>query len=129
MSIADNALSVSSDSGTSSFNISFQSTDTRASNYIIDFYSALPERAHIGYASKYISSSIESTPVTANTAINLALPWEEVYFARGIDASAVASMRITLMNEEVELDYLDNVFWMSYVGISELVDLAPIAEE
>lgn len=129
MSIADNALSVSSDPGTSSFNISFQSTDTRASNYLIDFYSALPDRRHIGYANKFISPSIESTPINTTAATNLSLPWEEIYFAHGIDAEDVASARITLMNEDVELDYLEGVFWMSYAGISELIDMTPIAEE
>lgn len=123
MSVVGNSMSFSSDTGSSSFLLSFETSDARASNYIIDFYSALPERNHIGYASKYFSPSIDSTPVIANTPTTLALPWSEIYFAHGADAAAVASMRVTLLNEEVELDYLEGVYWMSYLGVSERVDL------
>lgn len=124
MSIADNALSLSRDDGTSSFNITFRSTDHRASNYVIYFYSALPERNYLGYANKISSPSIASTSISANVTTNLALPWEEIVFVRSnIAASAVGSISISLMNEGIALEYLPTVEWMSYIGISELVDL------
>lgn len=122
MSIADNAISISRDDGTSSFNISFQSADARARNYLIDFYSALPERRHIGQASS-TSPSIVSAPASTSAPTNLSLPWGEILFARGTGAEDVASISISLMNEGVELEYLNDVEWMSYVGISELVEL------
>ena len=123
MNIVDNDISISRDDDSSSFNISFRSTDVNASNYVINFFSALPERHHIGQAHKYRSASIENTPITANVTTNLTLPWSEIYFARGIEASAVASISISLQNEEVDLEYPDGVDWMSYIGVSELVDV------
>lgn len=128
MSVAGNALSISNDEGSSSFNISFRSTDANARNYVIDFYSALPERRYLGYASKYSSASIENTPVSANITTNLSLPWDEIAFNRGVNASAVGSISISLMNEEVALDSPSGVDWMSYIGVSELVDVTTSEE-
>lgn len=121
MSTADNAMSITSDEASSSFQISFQSSDSRAVDYSIDFYTALPDRRRIGHASKYVSPAIEATPLVAGVTTNLTLPWNEVYFFSGLGASNVASMRITLLGQE-EPGYWEGAYWISYLGVSEIVD-------
>ncbi len=116
-----NGMRVQRDVGSASFNIAFTANDSRAVNYLIDFYSAHPGRRFVGYASKYRSASMARMALTPGSEMRLALPWSEIQFVAGYSADDIAAMRVTLLNEEQPLSYLPGVYWMSYLGVSELV--------
>jgi hypothetical protein len=124
MTISDNNLSLVSNAGTQSFNIKFQTNDDRASHYSIAFYGSAPNYQYLGWANQ-VSPSIVSTSIVTGEQISLDLPWSEIYFIDDAQPIDVNGVHVTLYNEPIENDLIENYIWYSFLAYSEYFTLEP----
>ena len=122
MTISDNNLALESNSGTQSFNIKFQTNDDRASHYSIAFYGSAPNYQYLGTANQ-ASPSIVSTSIVTGEQISLDLPWSEIYFINDAQPIDVNGVHVTLYNEPIENDFIENYLWYSFLAYSEYFTL------
>jgi len=122
MTIDDSGLAIEADPGSQSFNIKFRTIDERASNYSIAFYGAAPEYKYLGWVSQR-SPSVVSQPIITGQQTSLDLPWSEIYFEDGDQPDDISGVHITLYNDPVDNEFLENYIWFSYLAYSEYFTL------
>jgi len=122
LTIDDNGLAIEADPGSQSFNIKFRPTDVRASNYSIAFYGAAPEYKYLGWANQR-GPSIASQPIVTGQQTSLDLPWSEIYFENGGQLDDINGAHVTLYNDSVDNEIVENSIWFSYLSYSEYFTL------
>jgi len=120
MTIADNNLVFTEDTMTQTFRIEFQTTDARAKNYALWFYTLNPGVTPVTIV-KHDSPSIASNPIVFGQNTTLTLPWSEIDYDAGVQF--LEGVHIVLLDEPVESELVNDRKWFSYVGVSEFVEL------
>jgi hypothetical protein len=125
MTIADNGIKFSSNSGSQSFHIEFESMDSRATNYGFAFYDGT---ANIDYIGEVIanSPSIESMPIIRGQKTVIDIPWSEVSLYDSATITDINGLHIRLLDEPIErIERFDDGIWFNYESFSEFVTLSP----
>ena len=123
MTVDDNNLLFTSNLGTQTFRVEFETTDNRAAYYELAFYDQPsingdpPE--YVGSA-PFDSLSISSTPIALGLPVELDLNWFEIDFEDGYDATDVDGLHIKLLDAPSAGGSLNGFTHVSY---SEFVTL------
>ncbi len=125
MTIADNALLFTADSGTQSFHIEFATSDVRAKEYSLVFYDNTSNPNIVGHA-LLNTSSIQSHPIIPGQTTTLELPWSEITFYSGFAADDITAMDITLFDNPIPwvVNDINKGIWFNHLATSELVQLS-----
>jgi len=125
MSITNNNMVFTSSPGTQSFHIEFETTDNRAKHYGFAFYEGSSELDYIGDTC-LCSPSIESKPITLGQKVTMDLPWSEIDFDQGYDASDIQGLHIKLYDSPVDWGITNGTdSWFNYISHSEFITLVP----
>lgn len=122
MTVTNNKLKFSSNPGTQSFHIEFESSDSRATHYSFAFYDGTIDINSIAKVNSD-SSSIESMPIILGQKTSIDIPWSEVIIYDNAAISDVNGVHIKLYDEPI--DWLDDDRWFNYISYSEFVTLTP----
>lgn len=133
MTQADNSISFT-DNGTS-FTISFDVSDSRASNYAIWFYdqsalTTLPsDIVTLEDAAKGIldsdSGAIVSNPIIFGQTTTLTVNWSDIDLDSNVLSSSLDGMHIVLYDDPLDSFISASRAWFSQAGISEYISLTP----
>jgi hypothetical protein len=144
MSILENELAFTADSGAQSFTIQFSSKDARAKNYAFAFDNITDGTLNsIGLAA-YDSPSIASMPLVVgdrrddadendfsefsyeNQVISISIPWSEITLIGSATIGTINGVHIHLFDEPASSQ--SSELWFNYSSISEYLELSPSSE-
>lgn len=122
MTITNNGLKFSSNPGTQSFHIEFESSDNHAARYSFAFYNGTADIDYIARV-RSDSPSIESMPIILGQTISIDIPWSEVIVYDNSTISDINGVHIKLYDEPIE--WQNDKLWHNYISYSEFVTLSP----
>lgn len=122
MAIANNGIEFSSNSGSQSFHIEFETTDDRATHYGFAFYDGTTNINYIGEVLPH-SPSIESMPIAQGQKTVIDIPWSEVTLYGKTKIADIDGLHIKLLDEPIE--WLNGGEWFNYISLSEFITLSP----
>lgn len=125
LTIEDNGMVFTADPGTQSFHIEFETFDSRAKYYSLDFYDNEVNVSAVGSASQ-LSSTIQSHPIVIGQKTVLDLPWSEINFNDGFSVDNIKHLHISLYDSPISWDITDiNIgLWFNHMATSEEISLA-----
>jgi len=126
MTLSNNNLVFTSNPGTRSFHIEFETTDERAVHYSFAFYEGSNQKNYVGEAC-LCSPSIESMPIIFGQKVVIDLPWSEISLDQATyDVEDINGLHIKLYDQPI--DWITPNYegiWFNYISYSEYISLAP----
>lgn len=125
MTILDNHMVFTANPGTQSFHVEFTVTDSRASNYSLDFYDDTDDANYLGSA-PVNSGSIESQPIVFGQTTVIDIPWSEIDFESVYSVEDIKQMHITLYDNPIPwiINNKDEGEWYNHLATSQVIALS-----
>lgn len=122
MTIADNNLSFTSDSS-SQFIIEFETSEAKAKNYALWFYTADPGVLPV-YRIDYDDSLILGDPIQQGELTSITIPWSVINQPdSSVAASSLFGVHVVLYDEAIDSELISGATWFGWEGVSEYFTL------
>lgn len=122
MTIAGNEIEFSSNPGSQSFHIEFETMDSRAKHYGFYFYDGTGSINNIGEI-RSNAPSITSMPIVQGHKTVVDIPWSEIRMFGNSSIADINGLHIILYDEPIS--WIEGGVWFNYISLSEFLTLSP----